>query len=688
MGGAVKSIGKAFSKAVEAIVDAVVDVWKKILVPALESMFAVFGIEDETVVTVEKVSVPVLADGSVSYRKSQLNKTILQSLKNGDGFYRNYVKNMHQNKGQISSFYSYAKNAYVYGLPNMLVSGNNIDFFEITEAINTDLSGDYVVITADATFPLPEVWIPNALQSSHNYIPYLGTLTHIDADDVSYDDWQIDAITYNTTDLDFDVAVSRDSGAVEDIIKVPNYERKRYLVTTYHEASAPESEWYYWLYDIESEEYPNIDPSINIVSNLEMLPVAILRKNKQFINEDMNEAEDLFEDFGKSTEVYRTTKVLMRRLGLDLDDVIESIGDNPDIDFIDDAYVNFAINPIDNNKTLSKILWMQFYEIIVTQQVDSNVKKYTATFSEQDINNGTAWTSHRYFADKPFAEREELVDVKVGEYLHEVRNSVLYIWYRKSEDLYDEIYIVNLSGMSAVEYDGYHNIAFTALGDDSFTIPVSWYILKQLTGPEIVDVFADIFRIDVTSIQITHLEWYQTGAFKVFFQVVMVVVTIITAGASATIVAILQQLLVIYAIGILVTLVIDLTGNKTLAAAVAIFAAVALGGVTGGGFDLSTINGLTNTVTTFASALSATGSAEANYLKGELDDLVDMYNEQQEYQEANSVYSSQVNGVDFINMLSPESQLYFGLGIQYDFDLTYSTKIDDFFDNQLITGPL
>lgn len=688
MGGAVKSIGDAFASAVEGIVDAVVGVWKKVLIPALESMFAVFGIEDETVVTVEKVSIPVLTDGSISYRRSKLNKTILETLKNDNGFYKNYVKNMYQNKAQISTFYNYAKNGYVYGLPNMLVSGNNIDFFEITEALNADLSGDYTVITADATFPLPEVWVPNALQSSHNYVPYLNTLTLDDADNVSHDDWEVDAITFNTVDLDFDVAVSRDSGAVTSIIKVPNYERKRYLVTTYHESTSPDSEWYYWLYDIESEVYPNIDPSVNIVSNLEMLPVAILRKNKQFINEDKNEVEDLFEDFGKSTDIYRTTRVLMRRLGLDLDDIIENIGDNPDIDFVDDAYVNFSINPNDRHKGISKILWMQFYEIIVTQEVVSNVEKYTATFTEQDVNNGTAWTSHGYTQDLDVSIRPELEDRKVGEYAHDHDNNFLHIWYKKSETHYDELYLANLSGMCSVEYDGYHNIAFTALGDESFTIPISWYILKQLKGPEVVDIFPYIFRIDVTSIQVTHIAWYQTSAFKVFFQVVMVIVTIITLGAAASIMAILQQLLINYAIGILVTLVVELTGNAALAAAVAVVAIVAFGSSNGVSFDVSTVDGLANSVTTFSSALGSSMNAEAKYLQEELSDLVDMYNEQQEYQEENSVYSSQVNGVDFINMLSPDAQLHFGLGIQYDYDLTYSTKIDGFFDNQLITGPL
>ncbi len=900
MGGLVNSILDTLSDIVDAVAGLVIKIWQEITVPILETIFSIFGIEDETVVTVQKVSVPVLLDSKISLEKSAIMNTVIGMQKNGAGFFDNYFENFYKHKARLRSYYKYAeKGPYVYGLPEMNVQGTNLDFAAVDFALNSAVGGSNTVLSANTTYARPEIWFKHDLQSSHGYIPYLDRLTAVANNGVSYDDWRFSHATFNTVDMDYDVVVKRtadlshywitgpkycisggsfqadiklsravptgstftvdityegatagthfngptsvvfsegetlktisitdvnvsahkrlkvkvstsdlsvyeaiirpeaksyvtvdliaqsthtlstghltvsegssleievssinapnsaftvnwntkDLGSAipgvdflesfgtlnfsgvegekrtitlstftdEDIefaevfalefdlastlqsevivteqitdepvatlgedsliIKKPNFALERYLIVQYHESSADPSEWFYWLYRLEDNTYANIDPTSSNITNLEMLPVAILRKNKQFIDQEKDVENELYEDFGKDTEVYRTTRGILSKLGIKVKDMIDSIAENPDIELIDDAFINFAMCPSDNNKILSKLLWMHFYEIVVVNGVSSNVDEYNATFEEQDVNNAMAWNNHFYeealdISLGNIVDQSEFNKLEIGEFSHYAGAPNLVMIRKDSETTFSKITVENLAGMAAIAYDGYHNIAFTKVEDENFTIPVSWYVLSKLQGPEVLEVFPYIFRFDVYSIEVTEIAWYQTKAFKILVQIAVIIITVATGGTTSWL-DVLVQVLFTVAVTEIAVFVAELTGNEYIAAAVAIIAAVVLGGFSSSSFDLTTLEGLTNTVTVFSASLSGAQEGVLNELQKDLDALIGEYEELKKEQEESGVYNQQSGGLDFIYTMTPDMQLYFGRDVQYDFDLLY-----------------
>jgi hypothetical protein len=930
VGNAVDAITDAVTDVIGAVIDVVTLIWQESTVPILEDIFGVFGIEDETVVSVSKISIAVLGDDPNNIVKGALSKTAIDNTKNGIGFYKNYVSNFNKHKNEIRSFYNFGKGTgYVYGLPTMTIKSINVSSSGVKDAIDADLGGTFTVITSSNSYPTPIVFIKHSLQSApYNYITYLDTLTKDAANGVSYSDWSWYTVDFDETNFRYDVSVRRiaeitqvflnadevyvnegstvsvtattnravpagqtltldlsysgatasefsapatvsitagntsatfnvavsalasskrlnvtvdaaptpiyenisvweaglstsvvlipsgdvslavgqlsvkrgntvtipvklsgtasgsftvdwatssegndsdatpdsdytessgtltfagtageiqnitvdtfgtfsfypsepfnivlsncSNGAVVDtvtgVVRItndvvalpssssalvteqfihPSYPEDRHVVATYHESSAPSSEWFYWLYKLDDNTYPEVDPQVSNTTDLEMLPVAIIRKNKQSINQVKDEDAGFLEDFGVETEIYKSTRNIFRRVNLNLPDVIDTIEENPDIDEIDDVYVNFAMDPSNNNKILSKLLWLHMYEIIVVRSVVSNNGKYAATFEEQDVNNALAWTDFSYIEnvsifDTVLVSYEEFNALKIGEFIHAISGINFYMYKKVSEFNVDQLKIVNLSGMNAIAYEGYHNMAFNVAGSAGFTMPVSWYVINKLNGPEILEVFPYIFRLDIFSLQVTELNWYETSAFKTFFNVVMIVLAIYSLGTTLIadgFWAAVGQTLFNFAVVEIVVYIAELTGNPELAAAIGIIATVVIGSKMGMKFDISSAEGLTNVVTAFSTNLGAAQSGELNALGEDLTDLMAEFEKQQElideYNEENE--SKVFGGAEHWSLRNSDAHFYEAGPIQFNFDLLfdYDNLVSNYFDQQL-----
>jgi hypothetical protein len=930
MGNAVDSGLDVVTNVIDAVFDVVILIWQETTAAILEDIFGVFGIEDETVVSVNKVSISLLGDNPNNIVKSALAKAAIDNTKNTLGFYQNYLSSFNRHKNEIRSFYNFGKgNAYVYGLPTMTIKSMSLNNSNIQNAINSDLGGTFTILTSTTEYPKPDVFIKHSLQSApYNYITHLNTLTKDSVNGISYSDWSLNTITFNTLNSLYNVYVDRvaentrvfletsesyvtqggsvsltvttnrvvppgqtltlglsyagalgsefsapstisiaagdttatvnitnvapstskrlditlsvsptpiyeniaiwesglstsvvlipsseislaigqltvqrgdtvtipvklsgassggftvdwatssegnvgdatpnndytessgtltfagtagevqnitvntfgnfsfypsepfnivlsncSNGAVVDtvtgVVRVtndnitlpaaftasiieqftqPSYPEERHIVVTYHESSAPASEWFYWLYRIADNTYPDADPQVINTTDLEMLPVAIIRKNKQSINQEKNVALGLLEDFGIDTDVYKSTRNLLRRVNLDLSDLISTIEENPDIDLIDDAYINFSMDPSNSNKVLSKLLWLHMYEIIVVRQIVSNNGKYAATFEEQDVNNALAWTDFSYTENVSFFDTfavlyPEFADLEIGEFIHSISGINLFIYKKVSQFSVDQLHVVNLSGMNAIDYDGYFNIAFNVAGGPGFTIPVSWYLVNKLKGPELLEVFPYIFRLDIFSLEVTELDWYETSSFKSFFDFVMIVLTIYTLGATLVangFWAAVGQVLFSFALTQVVIYITELTGNAELAAVVGIVATIVIGSKLGMKFDISSAEGLTNVVTTFSSNLATAQSEELRSLGEDLSSLIEDFEEQQklinDYNEENE--STVFGGAEHWSLKNSDAHFYEAGPIQFNFDLLfdYDNLVSNYFDQQL-----
>jgi hypothetical protein len=892
-------------------------------------VFAVFGIEDETVVNVQKVSIPVLAEDAEKFVRAPLTKTILGMQENGLGFYKNYQAQHNQYKSQLATYFNYAANGpFVYGLPNIVISGTELDFESIENALDTDLGFDAIRLSSNATIPPEDVWFKHQMQSApYLYKPHTDQLTHTAANGVDYDDWSFTDVTFNASTLDYNVTVSRVakvayfwieteaiglsgyninaiircnrtvpegfgvrvnlvySGAtngvefmasssvvissgesvsfvpiavrhidvtktlkieieidansafehvallpgqesslvelvptdgktlsipfvtvtegndayvpvilqnstgsgftvdyetvdlddaipgadfvpssgtiafagnrgeiqnivlstltdlvaeqpedfgvrlsncsdpsvvignqgvirifsstgvdtspgnelIKDVISFPNFVKETYVIARYHSAIADASEWYYWLYRVDDGTYPDVSPHASHIANLEMLPVGIVRKNKQFVSQPISEDPANFsEDFGTDTDVYKTTRNLLKRINLDIGDVIDAVADNPDIELIDDAYINFAINPNDNVPALSKILWNQFYDIIVKYGITSNENKYKATFEEQDVNNALVWSNHSHTTNHAITSSHPTLgflntaftDTKIGTFGHVIEGKHLYLFKKVSATNADVIELQHPASMSSISYDGYSNVSYQKLGDEAFTIPVSWHLMKSMQGKEIIEAFPHMFRMDMYAIEVTHLDWYKTEAFSDVFKAILIIITLITLFTAPNLTTAVYRAASGYLVAEVAQYIAEATGNEELALAVAIITAVILGNEFGISFDVTTLEGLTNIVTTFSNSLSGVQEGVLSELKNDLDDLIAEFEEQKKAQDAADVYALPIGGIEYWSLLSPSTQLHMGQGLQFDFDALYDydNLVANYFDNQLTTG--
>ena len=454
------------------------------------------------------------------------------------------------------------------------------------------------------------------------------------------------------------------------------------LIVQYSDDSAPVGQYQYWIRAHSDPTYDLLPQNVTI-DNLEMLPMAILRKEKTM-------ADTLY---GTTSNEYITTKNLLARVGFGIQEFMDAIEGNPGIGDIDDAYLNFSLAPKDTNNIVSQLLYLQWFEIIVTSGLQSNVDEHVASIREGDIQNAIVWKKHFYRFDEVGVVTTE------GEYAHTVVGTTLKMQYQRTATNYDEIELQNLNGMTGIEYAGYHEVALCQLGDDEFTIPISWDTFNQLEAEQMMEVFQYIVRLDMNAINITELEWYETQDFFDFFEFAMVaftlVITVVTIG-SATNVALaawglVQAYVVSYAIGELIVFVAEATGNELLAAAVGLAAAIALNDPEFLSLDqLLEADELIRLSTDFADNLAIAQSVEAQELAEEIQELNAEAQEKLEAEKANRENTEAV-AVDsqFLTAIQGVDTTYFpAIQGQYSFDqlYNYDSLVGKYHDTQLQIG--
>lgn len=461
-------------------------------------------------------------------------------------------------------------------------------------------------------------------------------------------------------------------------ITKPNYVRESSLIVQYEDDFEPPGEYRWWIYPHSDLTY-DLLPTTQTISNLEMLPMAILRKNKQSINVSP----------GEGSPLYLSTKQLMARASLQLSEFLDAINSNPDIGVVDDAYLNFSVSPKHTNRVVSKILWLQWYAMVVEAGLSSNKAEYTATISIGDIENAIVWTQHTYaFGNVGVVTTE-------GEYIHSSLGTTLTIQYQRTATEYDEIVLSNLNGMAAINYQTYHEVALFNLEDNEFTIPLSWDIFKDLSAEEQMEVLQYIVRVSFNAINITELEWYETAAFFELLEFAAIVVTVITLGSTSSFLqfglALVETYVINLAIAELIIYVAELTGNEELAALVGVIAAVYLSDPTKFSFDqLLQADQLIDLSTDFAENLQFVENIEAQQLAEDLYAAAEESRERVEEAMQNQEGAKAV-GVDsqFLIALQSVDTTYFpAIQGQYNYDqlYNYDSLVGNWHSQTLQTG--
>lgn len=469
---------------------------------------------------------------------------------------------------------------------------------------------------------------------------------------------------------------------INDTITKPSYIPEDSLVVTYSDDAAPSVEFRYWIYPHSAGTW-DLVPEDVVITDLEMLPLAILRKEKK----------QLDTLYGTGSNEYITTKMLMARAGLDLQEFLDAIAGNPDIGDIDDAYINYSLQPKDTNKIVSKMLYLQWYQIIVTSGLQSNIGQFNATIKEGDIENAIVWSEHTFTPGILGVVTAE------GDYTHFRTGTTLTMQYQRLAGSYDQIVMKNLNGMTSIKYAGYSEVALCKLGDDEFTIPTSWDIFEKVTAQEQMEVYQFLARVDVNAINITHLEWYETQDFWDLFEFALAAIAVITFvysfGASgsfyAGVVAIVEAFVVNWAIGELILFVAEQTGNNLLGALAGVAAAVYLNDPSLLSTDaLLQADTLLDLSTEFVNNLMFVDSLETQELAKELDETNREAQERIEKELANreDVKAVAVDANFLAAIQSVDTNYFPAIQGNYSYDETYNydSLIANYHNQQLQKG--
>jgi hypothetical protein len=304
----------------------------------------------------------------------------------------------------------------------------------------------------------------------------------------------------------------------------------------------------YWLYKDNSGTYPILD-AVYVESPAvsgSYFPFTYFRYNKAPVNSNT------------SSPAYLTSEKMMKYLGIDYAEIIDSINENPDIGDVEQAMLTFSVPAVSTNAMECRYLFDYFNNLHYTMSggtvpelsqvsgrlTGSGLKGNVIVIKDAQFkmalsNNGIykqlvagsigavgTYTS----VYSVTTENQSTVDAETGATsffpvrvkLHQYRQQV-------AVGLYEEVTVRDLT-MTYYVYGDY-----TTTGDetdDILLIPIDRSISSQYLISEREELYTRSLHFVFNSRVVTKVKWYQTGVFKALLFIVAVVITIYNPPAG------------------------------------------------------------------------------------------------------------------------------------------------------------
>lgn len=499
--------------------------------------------------------------------------------------------------------YSYAQNNYVHGLPTSTVMSNADGAKEAAKAIQLEV-GSPVVVTYFRCGPVNKIhygW--KTLIESHGYSEdsnQLGALTTQKGTPVFLDDMvvvlrQADVAEYTATSFD-QWGKSPNSGAsptrplnsdpalavevTPSPMKVDPTSVNDYLLVSYSWLSPTKQvltgtfqipfpvfnsgkDYYqvkysfgakvgYWIYEDDSGVHPALDAVLQTTHTVSgsYFPFTYFRFDKTS------------EDDRKDTPAYKSSKRMMKYLGLDYEDLVSSVNSNPDIKDVEQALMMFAVPAHSTNEDECRYLYDYFDALhdadvaqyptevkgsVFSHKVDDRLsgaskgrtiviqdKKLSMALSYTLIHkaykNGTIGKVGAYTATRVVATTEHSAAVTTGGVASWTSSSEHYAYKMQvSEGLYSEIQVHGLRMVYQI-YGGYSSIGEG--NSPTLLIPIDKSISYRYNSIVREVLYSRSIHMIFNSRVVTSLPWYASTWFKIILIVVMIVITVLTYGAT------------------------------------------------------------------------------------------------------------------------------------------------------------
>lgn len=772
--------------------------WEYIGYPVLKAIFNFFGVKDEELISTEVIVQRIINDTN-GYNAAMTSLALMHEKDPNGTVISHYVQNAAAIRAKYLRYFDYGKNTYYRGLPSTNIRTTKISPSIVKTSIDADLSITSTVLVAIKDEPTKDSWCGYHLQSTNQYKPATNELVvdaityyiaHIDYNyntnnyDVTCN--QPEVVTTNTTktttvtitniDTTTDnknititervVKTGSVSGNISDvtttissvdtsipigsevdsttsetttttasgvassvILNVTAYIPEEYIIAKYYDnINSTSSDWYYWFYKIGSGTHPILDNTGTLTGTMEFMPIAVIRNN--FINTNAD----------KTSVAYLETQELLKSIGIDLDNITESISNSPDISNVADAFIHFSLNLSDDTPEINKLVYETFAQLFEDsglyndQGTDSDTGEplggYSASIMDMPFNTALGWKK----------QSKKIVTGVIGPTntyqklivpSKEIAGGSLVLRKQVTPTQYIEYTMDNVTGTTFIQRTGKLGTHTGVSGKnliDGIEIPLGFFSIDLLNFEEQTKLLPYALKLSIYAAQLTYLKWYKTESFQMIIQIIAIIVTIVvsfyTAGAGAGIGAVLESLFVNLAIGLAVGYAFKLLMKSNLpdwlkAVGTVIIIAIALyAGTSYNSGEFLNASQLSSAVTE-ASALTIAGTvagvvtlgagAVGTYtsykmeqlhnreqqFKAESDQRLKSFTAAEELAQMGGVIDTTVV-VDLVNKEIPEAYIksidafyYKAKGeIQYQYNMLYDYNIhkDDFISSKLTLG--
>lgn len=515
-------------------------------------------------------------------------------------------------------YYTYGRDHYLYGLPTGTFVGYYVDVdaihgvLESIEGVPVYLASATAASEPDGRFfILP--WLNSVSYSwEDNSFTYLGRECTFISAEVTADNtvtltYQYEITPVNEAPTLFTASLILSTNVTFDSL---------YVLAIYYlldEAGLPTGDAKFFTYLVSSEVYPEITPTNTKAQEAPYYPVVPIRYNNTSLS---------------NMDGYSTAKKLLKKIGVNVDDVLSGVESNPDIKDIDYAFIILGFN-MDTTSSYAVEYMHNYFSFLADNSIYDKMSFTTwhDKFTDGAVNNPPPMNrlvvsdvmykseiTYKYITKKVVSgvigttgtvdkeiilrERERYYIGNGGGFSFNsafyLEDSSLLLRKQITASSYEEIEVRGLTHTNIVNGANRKGRIESTLKEvvedkdnNNFIVPLNSYIFdRTLSVTKRINLMYDCIQIIINSYETTKLKWYQTG----FFQFVMLVITIAltiyglpelgvtlqTATAAEIAVMLATQLAIAVAVQLAVRVAIKALGvNGALAAILIVVAAVA-----------------------------------------------------------------------------------------------------------------
>ena len=468
----------------------------------------------------------------------------------------------------------------------------------------------------------------------------------------------------------------------------------------------------YWIYELGSG-IAALDDVSTYITDLDMMPVVSLRNNSISVTAD------------PLSNAYLDAKNLLGTIGITPESILSSIEDNPDIANIESAYVHFGVDPTVVDPDIAKALFLTFdYVYTNTTLVRDDVKSYSVVMKEGDYNASLLWRNFTKTTNIGVISTlgqctNEVVSIIASEIPNidydlslstdpitnpkTISEYTEYLRLRKqvSATEYEELLLSHLVVSTFISNGVFSSTTSAILAEGAISIPISKFILDKLTPLEQTALFTKSLRLSIYSLNVTHLDYYQTEAFANALQIVIYIIAIVVLiftwytgpGGMEGFLALAQGILYALAASYAFKLLLESTDNVYLKALYTVLYVAAMV-YRGGGFDAGgevfTITNVLMSVNAFTQTFNSITMDKMSALDKEIETSRDTVSDMN--QELQDAISAEPTGLDtdfvvglismnlqYGTISSVDAMMYQARDVQFD---AIRITVSDYYTNQ------